>query len=108
MCASRKRRSPGKAFCAMRAKAMWPRPIENWRGRYSMATKRAKVTEESAKATLGAGGILDRIGDTPASVELHDLLVEQIHPNPFQPRQHFASEGLEELATAIRAQGFYG
>lgn len=73
-----------------------------------MAAKRAKVTEESAKATLGAGGILDRIGDTPATVELRDLPVEQIETNPFQPRQDFAPEGLEELAAAIRAYGFYG
>ena len=73
-----------------------------------MATKRAKVTEESAQATLGAGGILDRIGDTTATVELRDLPVEQIAPNPFQPRQQFASEGLEELAASIRTHGFYG
>lgn len=73
-----------------------------------MATKRAKVNEESAKATLGAGGILDRIGDAPAAVVLHDLPIEQIHPNPFQPRQHFAPEALDELATAIRTHGFYG
>ena len=73
-----------------------------------MAAKRAKVTKESAMATLGAGGILDRIGDAPATVELSDLPVEQIQPNPFQPRQQFAPEGLEELAASIRAQGFYG
>lgn len=73
-----------------------------------MAHKRAQVTEEGAKATLGAGGILDRIGDAPGTIELRDLPLEQIQPNPFQPRQRFALEGLEELAAAIRAQGFYG
>lgn len=73
-----------------------------------MAAKRARVTEESAKATLGAGGILDRIGDTGSSVELKDVALDEIQPNPFQPRQHFDQDGLEELASAIRSQGFYG
>ena len=73
-----------------------------------MAAKRAKVTEEGAMATLGAGGILDRIGDAPATVEVRDLPLAQILPNPFQPRQHFAKEGLIELAASIQAQGFYG
>jgi ParB family chromosome partitioning protein len=73
-----------------------------------MAHKRARVTEESAKATLGAGGILDRIGDALATVEVRNLSVAQIQANPFQPRQHFVREGLEELATAMRTQGFYG
>lgn len=71
--------------------------------------KRARVTEDSAKATLGAGGILDRIGDRPtSSVEIRDLPVEQIQPNPFQPRQNFSRDGLKELASAVRTQGFYG
>jgi ParB/RepB/Spo0J family partition protein len=73
-----------------------------------MAHKRAPVTEEGAKATLDAGGILDRIGYAPATVELRDLPLEQIQPNPFQPRQQFAQAGLEELASAIRIHGFYG
>lgn len=31
--------------------------------------------------------------------------IEQIEPSPFQPRQHFDPDALEELANAIRAQG---
>jgi ParB family transcriptional regulator, chromosome partitioning protein len=73
-----------------------------------MAAKRAKVNEENATAALGSGGILDRIGGTPATVEVRDLPLEQIEPNPFQPRTQFDPTSLEELASAIRSQGFYG
>ncbi|MGY6409489.1 MAG: ParB/RepB/Spo0J family partition protein [Alkalilacustris sp.] len=33
------------------------------------------------------------------------LPVERLHPNPDQPRRHFATEALEELAASIRAKG---
>lgn len=73
-----------------------------------MAAKRAKVNEENATAALGSGGILDRIGGALATVEVRDLPLEQIVPNPFQPRTQFDPTSLEELASAIRSQGFYG
>ena len=73
-----------------------------------MAARRSKVNEENAKAALDAGGILDRIGEVSSAVELRDLLIADIQPNPFQPRQKFKSESLEELASAISSQGFYG
>jgi ParB family chromosome partitioning protein len=34
--------------------------------------------------------------------------IEKIDPNPYQTRQEFGEEGLEELASSIRAHGFYG
>lgn len=37
--------------------------------------------------------------------ELMQLSVEQIQPNPYQPRQHFDLERLQELANSIRVQG---
>ena len=73
-----------------------------------MAAKRAKVTEEKTLQTLGGGGILDRIGDAPSAVEIRDLPLADIQPNPFQPRRHFSPEALDELAGAIRSQGFFG
>jgi ParB family transcriptional regulator, chromosome partitioning protein len=43
---------------------------------------------------------------TPTSVEgLMDLDVNQIHPNPRQPRTVFRPEELEELAASIKEQG---
>ncbi len=40
----------------------------------------------------------------PRRLIAQDLPVERIRPNPFQPRRNF--EGIEDLAQAIRAQGF--
>jgi len=33
------------------------------------------------------------------------LSVSQVHPNPYQPRQHFDTERLQELASSLKAQG---
>lgn len=52
-------------------------------------------------ALLGAPG-----GDSdPQAETLREIAVDLIRPNPFQPRQHFSQERLEELAGSIRAQG---
>ena len=37
--------------------------------------------------------------------ELMQLSVSQVHPNPYQPRQHFDTERLQELASSLKAQG---
>jgi ParB family transcriptional regulator, chromosome partitioning protein len=34
------------------------------------------------------------------------LPVAQVHPNPYQPRQHFDTARLQELASSLQAQGF--
>ncbi|MBK5927042.1 ParB/RepB/Spo0J family partition protein [Rhodobaculum claviforme] len=43
----------------------------------------------------------------PTAPSRPDLVVpvEQLHPNPEQPRRHFAAEALEELSASIRAKG---
>ena len=41
----------------------------------------------------------------PASEPAHELAVDRIAPNPFQPRTRFAPESLNELAESIRAAG---
>ena len=76
-----------------------------------MARKRAQVTVENAQATLGAGGILARIGEELAeisAVEVREVPIELIRSNPFQPRQTIDEEGLEELAASMREHGFFG
>ena len=76
-----------------------------------MTKKRARVTDENALATLGAGGILDRLGEELAdvsAVEVQEVPIGLIKPNPFQPRQSFDEEKLQELATSIQEHGFYG
>lgn len=44
------------------------------------------------------------VPDTPKG-DLLELPVASISPNPRQPRQHFDTEGLEELAESIRTHG---
>lgn len=74
-----------------------------------MARKRAQLTNETALSTLGAGGILDRIGSySPTTVEVQEVAIAFLEPNPFQPRQRFDDESLEELALSIRTHGFLG
>lgn len=76
-----------------------------------MSRKRAQVTDENARATLGAGGILAHIGEELAdasAVEVREVPIELIKPNPFQPRASFDQESLAELATSIQEHGFYG
>ena len=41
----------------------------------------------------------------PAEREVRFLAIEDIHPNPFQPRQRFSQESLRELADSIVAHG---
>src|SRR5919201_5953176 len=43
--------------------------------------------------------------DTVGDAELLHLPVSQVHPNPYQPRQHFDPERLQELANSLKAQG---
>lgn len=76
-----------------------------------MATRRAKLTEENAGATINAGGILDRIGRSAAdeaAVEVREVPLEQLVANPFQPRRNFPPESVAELAESMRQHGFYG
>jgi ParB family chromosome partitioning protein len=57
---------------------------------------------------LDAGGVLDQIGADLPAVAVQELPVSQIQPNPFQPRQQFSPESLEELAASLRTHGFFG
>jgi ParB family chromosome partitioning protein len=69
--------------------------------------KRARVTAENAQRALSID-LLDRILEGEGLTEVVEVPISQVGPNPFQPRQDFGEESLEELAASIRAQGFYG
>src|ERR1700752_1085824 len=59
-----------------------------------------------AREALGRGlrALLEGT-DTVGDAELLHLPVAQIHPNPYQPRQHFDPERLQELASSLQTQG---
>src|SRR5919198_5718166 len=59
-----------------------------------------------AREALGRGlrALLEGT-ETVGEVELMQLPVSQVHPNPYQPRHHFDPERLQELATSLQAQG---
>jgi ParB family chromosome partitioning protein len=69
--------------------------------------KKVRVTAEDAQRALGVD-LLDRILEGEGLAEVVEVPISQIDPNPFQPRQDFGKESLEELSASIRAQGFYG
>ena len=54
----------------------------------------ALLGQSSAAAALSAG-----------AAGLSNLPLDQVHPNPSQPRQHFEEESLAELASSIRVGG---
>jgi len=59
-----------------------------------------------AREALGRGlrALLEGT-ETIGDAELLQLPVSQVHPNPYQPRQHFDPERLQELASSLKAQG---
>ena len=69
------------------------------------------MTERKERRGLGRGlsalmaDIQPAEAETGAARADMTLPVEQLHPNPDQPRRHFSTEALEELAASIRAKG---
>ena len=59
-----------------------------------------------AREALGRGlrALLEGTEAVGEAGLLH-LPVSQVHPNPYQPRQHFDTERLQELADSLKAQG---
>ncbi|MDP3985427.1 MAG: ParB/RepB/Spo0J family partition protein [bacterium] len=47
----------------------------------------------------------DEVADTISELRVQEISVDQIHPNPRQPREHFAEESLEELSRSIAEHG---
>ncbi len=59
----------------------------------------------SRSQTSGASAAVAPAPASPAAAKPSTLPLGQIQPNPMQPRTHFNSDGLEELAASIRANG---
>src|SRR5262245_65791659 len=59
-----------------------------------------------AREALGRGlrALLEGT-EAAGEAELLQLPVSQVHSNPYQPRQHFDTERLQELASSLKAQG---
>ena len=59
-----------------------------------------------AREVLGRGlrALLEG-SDVVGDAELLHLPVTQVRPNPYQPRQHFDQERLDELAESLKSQG---
>src|SRR5262245_22527373 len=59
-----------------------------------------------AREALGRGlrALLEGT-EAVGEAELLQLPVSQVRPNPYQPRQHFDTERLQELASSVKAQG---
>ncbi len=53
----------------------------------------------------GLGSLLGTSSPAEAPKATSELAVDQIRPNPFQPRRHFEPSALEELAQSIRQHG---
>lgn len=56
----------------------------------------------------GLGALIPRSEEVPAehpSEELTTVPIDAIQTNPYQPREHFADEALDELAASIREKG---
>ncbi len=80
-----------------------------------MPQQRARLNTDMAKHQLGmnvGSPILAEIakGSGPMSEEraIEKVAIERIQPNPFQPRQDFDQDGLEELAEVMKTMGFFG
>jgi ParB family chromosome partitioning protein len=43
--------------------------------------------------------------EAPASTNLGEILIDEIHPGQYQPRRNIRDEGIAELAASIRSQG---
>src|SRR4029450_970938 len=59
-----------------------------------------------AREVLGRGlrALLEGT-EAVGEAQLCNLPVSQVPPNPYQPRQHFDTERLQELASSLKAQG---
>ena len=59
-----------------------------------------------AREVLGRGlrALLEGT-EAVGEAELLQLPLAQVYPNPYQPRHHFDTERLQELASSLKAQG---
>src|SRR2546422_1364587 len=76
-----------------------PRAIESWRGRYwNMHRKALGRGLDALIPASGGTTTLERGG-------FQELPIDEIAPNPFQPRLRFDDDAIRELAESIKASG---
>ena len=51
--------------------------------------------------------MIDAIEKKPSQFAQVQIPIDQIRPNPYQPRKHFDEEKLNELAQSIKNMGFF-
>ena len=70
-----------------------------------MANKNSKGLGRGIDALFGDYSELDEIDVTNEMVK--EIPLEEIRPNPYQPRKTFDEEALNELADSIRQSGVF-
>jgi ParB family chromosome partitioning protein len=81
-----------------------------------MESKMANQKKGMTGLGRGLGALLSDSGSTPSETStiprrleaissMHEVLIESVETNPFQPRTHFDQEALQELAESIKVLG---
>jgi ParB family chromosome partitioning protein len=78
---------------------------ENAKKRTGLGRGLGALLEDSDGGGLQARHPSDFAGSLEGMNLMDEIALELIETNPFQPREHFAPEALEELAESIRVQG---
>src|SRR6185295_16724829 len=97
---ARRRRSASPS-CSTTRTAPGPRAIGSWRWRYS--TMHRKELGRGLEALI-PGASATAVAE-PRDSDVHLLLIDDVGPNPYQPRGRFDAEALNELAASIRSSG---
>ncbi len=63
------------------------------------------MSKPPSRLGRGLGSLIPSAGEADARPTVTEVSVDQIVPNPYQPRQTVDREGVEELAASIRAHG---
>ena len=66
-----------------------------------------KALGRGLSALLGDIGESEQLEETagPVTGGTNEILISEIEVNPFQPRQHFDKESINELAESIKVHG---
>src|SRR5262245_58378697 len=103
-CALPKHRAMAVLRCFTIRRAPVPRLILNWQRSCSLDRGRRGMER---RRTLGQGlaALLPGIAAPQPNERVHEIPLDAISPNPYQPRREFAADELSDLAASIKAQG---
>src|SRR5687768_10457331 len=99
---ARRRRSANPLSCmtfdraAARPTSIWPKS--------SSRVRRTELNVANHKKVLGRGlgALIPQRAESATSVGLAQIPLEQISPNPYQPRKSFNEASIDELARSVR------